>query len=265
MRMASLYRYPVKGLSPQRLSRVVLEANSYFPGDRMFAIENGPSGFDPTAPSHQPKIKFLMLMRNAALARLVCRYDDASGVLSIMRDGHVVADGDLATVEGRAAIEHFMAHDMGDDLRGPPRVLTAPNGFRFTDSKSGFVSLINLASVAALSARLEAPVDPLRFRANLYIENLAAWTELDWPAGTILTGQSGTQLKVLKRIDRCAATEVDPASGVRDLPIPKTLLRDYGHIDCGVYLAVTGGGALAEGEHLTLNLPEPYKNALGVG
>ncbi len=64
MQVASLYRYPVKGLSPERLERATLERGAYFPGDRLFAIENGPSGFDPAEPRHQPKIKFLMLMRN---------------------------------------------------------------------------------------------------------------------------------------------------------------------------------------------------------
>ena len=46
-RIAALYRYPVKGLSPEPLERVSLQAGGTFPGDRAFAIENGPSGFDP--------------------------------------------------------------------------------------------------------------------------------------------------------------------------------------------------------------------------
>ena len=70
MRIASLYRYPVKGLSPERLNRAALKAGDYFPGDRLFAVENGPSGFDPAVPVHQPKIKCLMLMKQESLARL---------------------------------------------------------------------------------------------------------------------------------------------------------------------------------------------------
>ncbi|MFM9152376.1 MAG: hypothetical protein ACKOPC_02005, partial [Methylocystis sp.] len=70
MYLDSLYRYPVKGLSPEPLMSVELIESAYFPGDRLFALENGPSGFDPEAPVHQPKIKFLMLMKNDALAKL---------------------------------------------------------------------------------------------------------------------------------------------------------------------------------------------------
>ncbi|MCD6071365.1 MAG: molybdenum cofactor sulfurase, partial [Microvirga sp.] len=73
IRIASLQRYPVKGLSPESLSSVTLTKGDYFPGDRLFAIENGPAGFEPDNPQHQPKIKFLMLMRNESLARLRTR------------------------------------------------------------------------------------------------------------------------------------------------------------------------------------------------
>jgi len=97
LRVASLYRYPVKGLSPERLDRADLTAGGYFPGDRLFAIENGLSGFDPAAPKHQPKIKFLMLMRDEALARLRTRYDDATGALVIADGGREAARGDLST------------------------------------------------------------------------------------------------------------------------------------------------------------------------
>ena len=63
---------------------------------------------------------------------------------------------------------------MPHDLRGPPKVLTAPEGYQFTDSRaSGFVSIINLASVAALETVIGLPVHPLRFRANLYVDGLA--------------------------------------------------------------------------------------------
>ena len=68
--IASLYRYPVKGLSPEPLPRVALEPGQTFPADRRYAIENGPSGFDPAAPAWMPKSCYLMLMRNERLAAL---------------------------------------------------------------------------------------------------------------------------------------------------------------------------------------------------
>lgn len=252
LRLSALLRYPLKGFSPERIPRVQLDAGRYFPGDRMFAVENGPSGFDVQAPEHQPKIKFLMLMRNAGLARLQTRYDDATGMLSIRHEGREVARGDLGTADGRRDIEMFLTTYAEKELRGRARVLAAPDGFRFTDSRSGFVSLINLASVADLERHVGQPVDPLRFRANLHVEGLEPWEEFDWPEGTILSGPGGVRLSVTKRIDRCAATNVDPVTGFRDLSIPQTLMRAYGHMDFGVYLSIAEGGRLAEGERLNV-------------
>ena len=45
--IASLYRYPIKGLSPEALPNVALSVGQTLPADRRYAIENGPSGFDP--------------------------------------------------------------------------------------------------------------------------------------------------------------------------------------------------------------------------
>lgn len=251
LRVAALHRYPVKGLSPEPVARAALEAGGYFPGDRLFAIENGPSGFDARDPQHQPKVKFLMLMRNEALARLRTRYDDRTRMLAIEAEGREAVRGDLSTAEGRLAVEAFFRSHLPRELRGPPKLLAAPDGFRFTDSRRGFVSLINLASVAAVEGLVGAAVDPLRFRGNVHVDGLEPWAEFDL-VGRVLEGPSGLRLRVTKRIVRCAATNVDPVSGLRDFDIPATLMRRLGHADCGVYAEVVAPGALARGERLSV-------------
>jgi hypothetical protein len=116
----------------------------------------------------------------------------------------------------------------------------------FTDNATKYVSLINLASVADLERRLGHPVDPIRFRANLYVAGLPAWREFDWLGREL--GAGDIVFQVAERIDRCAATNVDPASGVRDLNLPLTLRKTFGHIDCGVLLRVIRGGDLEVGQ-----------------
>ena len=196
-----------------------------------------------------------MLMRNESLARLRTRYLDSITTLFIEEGGREVARGDLSTREGRLAIEAFFRRFMPKELRGPPKVLTAPDGFRFTDSRRGYVSLINLASVRELEAVVGAAVDPLRFRGNIHIEGLAPWAEFDL-VGQVLTTPSGVRLKVTKRIERCAATNVDPDTGIRDLEIPKSLMKAYGHFDCGIYAEVLSGGSLAVDERFEAEQPQ---------
>src|ERR1700680_4116147 len=145
--IASLYRYPVKGLSPESLPRVVLEVGQTFPADRRYAIENGPSGFDPTAPEWLPKSYFLMLMRNERLAGLQTHFEDRTNLLTIREGGQAAVRGDLETAEGRAAIEQFFTANFASDLKGPPRILSG-GGHSFSDVARKVVSIINLSSVA---------------------------------------------------------------------------------------------------------------------
>jgi uncharacterized protein len=247
-RLAGLFRYPVKGLSPERLSSAALTAGEYFPGDRLFAIENGQSGFDAAAPAHQPKIKFLMLMRNERLASLRTRYEDVSDTLVIEGGGGGPQRFPLRSEDGRMAMQRFFEAFMPNELRGEPRLLAAPHGFRFTDSRRGYVSIINQASVAALEDVVDKPVHPLRFRGNLYVEGWPAWSEFDLVGREIRIGSA--RLKVTSRIERCAATDVDPDTGIRDLSIPRTLMRAFGHTDCGVYAEVIESGTIRQGDRL---------------
>ena len=244
----AIYRYPVKGLSPEPLTRTRLAVGETLPADRLYAIENGPSGFDLAAPRYQPKQRYLMLMRNARLARLRTRIEDTDRTLAIELDGREAARGDLQAPDGRATIERFFAKFCADELRGAPRVLYAP-GFSFSDVARKVVSIINLASVAAIEDLLGVPVHPLRFRANLYVTGWPAWHEFDLVGQDIAIGKDA-RLKIVKRIVRCAATDVDPDTGIRDLSIPPTLMRSLGHADCGVYGEVVNGGDIVRGDEL---------------
>ena len=242
----AIYRYPVKGLSPEPLARTTLSVQDTLPADRLYAIENGPSGFDPAAPRHQPKQRYLMLMRNERLAQLRTRFDDSSHTLAVEAQGREVARGDLRTPAGRAVIERFFAVFCADELRGAPKVLHAP-GFSFSDVARKVVSIINLASVAAVANVIGRPVHPLRFRANVYVTGWPAWHEFDLVGHEIALGASA-RLKITKPIVRCAATNVDSDTGMRDLSIPDTLLRSFGHADCGVYGEVAEAGDIVRAD-----------------
>ena len=245
-KVQAICRYPVKGLSPEAMRSTPLAVGATVPGDRLYAIENGPSGFDPAEPRYRPKTQYLMLMRNERLAALKTSFEAASRTLAIRCDGHEAVRGDLGTTHGRDAIERFFADCCADELRGPPKLLHAPP-FSFSDVARKVLSIINLASVAALEDAIGAPVDPLRFRANVYVTGWPAWSEFDLVGAEIAIGETA-RLKVVKRIVRCAATNVDPQTGVRDLAIPETLQRSYGHGDCGIYAEVIAAGEIASGD-----------------
>jgi uncharacterized protein YcbX len=243
--ITSLYRYPVKGLSPEALGEVAVERGQTFPFDRAFAIENGGNRFDPENPKYLPKISFLMLMRDERLAALETSFDDATEVLTIKRGGRQVARGALRTPIGRQMIEQFMAAYMKDSLRGAPKVVHA-EGHSFSDVAAKCAHIVNLASVRELERVMARPLNPLRFRANIYLDGLPAWEELRWLDKDLAIGDA--RLAVFKRTVRCDATNVDPATAARDTAIPAELNRLLGHSDFGVYAKVTEGGVLKVGD-----------------
>lgn len=245
-RIASIYRHPVKGFTPERLAVATLEAGACFPCDRLYAVEDGPSGFDPAAPAHISKMKFTVLAKIPAVARARTAYDEASGVFSARAEGRPDFAGDLRGEAGRAGLEAWLTALLGDDIRGPLKVVEGPGAYRFMDSKSGYVSIVNLASVRDLGQRLGVTLDPLRFRANLYVEGWPAWIENDWTGKTLTVG--GATAEVLKPIVRCAATHVCPTTAERDLDLVKALFDNYGHMFCGIYMNVTRAGRLIEGD-----------------
>jgi uncharacterized protein len=254
--LCDLYYYPVKGLTPHRLQRAALLAGQPIGCDRLYAIENGPSGFDPEAPAHLPKQRFFMLMRDERLARLKCAFDPLTHALSIALAGKEVVRGDLRSASGRAVVERFFGDYCAAERRGEPKVLFAP-GHSFSDVSRKVVSIINLASVEAIETVVGARVDPLRFRANLYVSGWPAWHEFALLGRTVKVGRE-VEIKIVKRIVRCAATNVDPQTGERDLSIPHSLATAFGHGDCGVYGEVVTGGEIAVGDHVaTLALSAP--------
>lgn len=245
-------RYPVKGLSAEDLERVMLTAGQCLPQDRRFALAHAATRFDPARPEWLPKTNFLMLMRDEKLALLRTRFDERSGSFTIERNGQMLLKTEMTDPSGRESISEFFAEFLRGSVSETPRVVEAP-GHTFSDAKQKpnsttykYVSIVNLASIRALEQVVQVSVDPIRFRANLYIEGLPAWAEFTWVGSEITVGRA--RLHVVSRIVRCAATTVNPATAERDLNVPVILQQSFGHGHMGVYAEVVESGDIMTGD-----------------
>lgn len=247
MRVETLYRYPVKGLTAEALEEVMLAAGDCIPDDRRFALAQGDAPFDEGAPDFLPKRHFACLMVNERLALVSSVYDRRSGQLLLRIPGGETLTADTRTPSGRSAIASALATYLGEEARGTPRFVSAP-GHAFADDRRKGVTLINLASIAALEKATGKKLDPLRFRANIYFSGLPAWTEFQWVGKEVLVG--GARLQIEKRTMRCPATQVNPATGERDVNVPKLLREHFGHADLGVHAIVVEDGRVAQGDAL---------------
>lgn len=253
--VAAIFRHPVKGFTPESLQHVDLAPGEGFPHDRIYAVENGPSGFDPDAPAWVSKQKFTVLAAIPKVAAAQTRVDDATGVLTAQAPGRPTFAGRLSEAADRDAFAAWLTDFLDpDDVRGPLKVVDARGQFRFTDHPMGQVSVINLASVRDLSAKMGIELDPLRFRANFYVEGWPAWVENDWEGRQLMVGWA--RATVYKPIVRCAATEVDPTTAERDLEVVKALFDSYGHKLCGIYIRMDTAGRIGLGDAITEPQPQ---------
>ena len=197
--------------------------------------------------------KFVVLARDEALATLDTSFDAESSVLGITA-ADVSERFAINTDAGREAAAKFVAAYLGLPEDQTPTLYSA-DPHKFTDvsvtspEMMNAVSLINLDSVQDFAEQIGQPVDPARFRGNLYFSGLSAYSELDLIGETVTVGD--VELKIVQRTKRCPATQVNPTTGVRDIDVPRLLRDNLGHPDMGVYGIVKRGGKIAVGDVLT--------------
>nr|WP_277349559.1 MOSC domain-containing protein [Streptomyces sp. S3(2020)] len=227
--MEALYRYPVKGLPGQSLPHAHLTAGQGLPLDRVFGLTEGAAPVEPDAHGWISSELLLRLRKHAELG--LCRLEtEPDALLLTTADGRKVRiplDGPLGPV---------------GDIR-----LVRP-GASLWDWSDAPLSVINLDTVEALAQAAGVPVDPLRFRANLYVSGLGAWRELDLPGARVRLGEA--ELEFTFPVERCRATTIRPGTGVRDLNVPALLASRFGHLYCGMYARVVRGGRIDPGAPL---------------
>ncbi|MEQ8402436.1 MAG: MOSC domain-containing protein [Roseitalea porphyridii] len=232
-------RFPVKGLNGDPLEQVALIAGQGLPDDRRFGVVYGTGT--------GAKRGFFELTREEKLAQLRIAYDPAGPTLTISRQGRQVVTANPSDQTGRMLLNQFFAGFLLGSPRGTPSFQEL-NGSDRDAALPNPVSIINLASLRDFERVARQPVDPRRFRGNIMIDSLPAWSEFTWLGREVRIG--GARLRVIERIERCAATNVNPDSAERDMNIPLTLRKGFGHSDLGVYAQVVDGGLVKPGDEV---------------
>lgn len=253
--VAHLYRYPIKGFTAQPVDAVDLRAGGGFPGDRMFALARPDGLYNETDFVPLQKRQYFMLMKDERMAGLATHLDVDSLALTIRVRGHVVLSADLGTATGIDELRRFYARIL-DLPAGQLPTFARQDGYNFTDSARSSrmlmnsLSIINLASVREFEQRIGRSVDPLRFRANVYLDGLEPWEERGWLGREVTIG--GVTLRGVEETSRCAATEVDPATARRDIPLPRLLVEHYGDDILGIFGEMITDGRIAVGDAVTV-------------
>jgi len=253
MKVESLYRYPVKGLTPEVLEAAAVAPGRCIPWDRAFALSQGDSAFDFARPGWVPKSNFMCLLKNARAATLKTRFVEDEGVLEVVApDGHSVRESPFSEA-GRAALTAYLVGFLRDEARfgaenrGPEFVYVPEHSF--CDHRTQVISLIGLGSLGALEGAVGAPRDKRRFRANVYFAGAEPWVEFSWLGREIMIGEE-VRAVVQERIDRCGATTVNPDTAERDANPVLELKRHFGHVDLGVFAEILSPGTIRAGDEI---------------
>lgn len=261
--VSALYRYPVKGFTPEQREELVVQEDGRVAGDRVLAFRFA----EHAQPQEQdgldywPKNRGLALMDFPSLARIRLDFDDAS-LRVRLRDGERVLAEAGIDARGRAELEQAVtafvaASSDARRLTGegvlPLRLVGDGLTSRFQDRPRGFVSLHGSASVAEVDAVVPAPVDDRRFRSNIVIAGSAPWEELSW-AGRVRIGD--VAFDVQRVIGRCAAIMANPDTGERDARLLRLLTSEFDQSEptLGILLLpAEGGGTIRVGDDVSVS------------
>ena len=220
-KIVSIRRYPVKSLGGEAVSETALAPDRGVAGDRRYALVPAADGEPETG--WRPKSRCVAMVRHASLARLAAKFDDAGGAVTLSAGGRELERGRPEAPGDRAELEAVLDRELSAEIGTRFRLAVAGPGTMLSDVNAPFIALINLASTRALGEKLGAPVDPIRFRGNFHLEGVPAWAEREWIGRRIAVGDA--VLEVMELIGRCAATEVNPDTTVRDLRIDRKSTR----------------------------------------
>lgn len=257
--VTALYRYPLKGFTPEPVETITVLPGGRVAGDRVlnFRFADAPAADDEWC----RKEHGVVLMNTPGLARLDVRFDERAQRLTIRDCERLLADESL-DADGRrrladALTDYVMA--LGENpLQGKPERLplklvgdaATPS---FQDSRTGQVTLHSRESLQSAGTAFGDPaLDERRFRHNIVVAGVCAWEEQSWVGRKLRIGDVEFETVVPKV--RCLATHANPRTGERDLQVMQLLLRKFGQQEptFGVGMLSEAGGVIRVADDVAL-------------
>ncbi len=239
-----IWRYPINGIGAEALTKVDLTVGRPFPLDRAWAVLE--EGGDRSEGWRSCR-NFLRGAKGPSLMAIRARVDGTVIHLTHPDRPEISIDPTVAADADR--LFEWITPIYPEERRAPVALVTSPpEGMADADFAS--ISILNHASLRALSQKLGQDLDPRRFRGNIWVNGMALWEEFDLVGKTLNIG--GVTLEVVDRITRCRATEANPETGRRDANTLRALEDGWGHQDFGVYAKVRTPGTLQAGDTVTV-------------
>ncbi|MGB0410196.1 MAG: MOSC domain-containing protein [Pikeienuella sp.] len=237
-------RHPIKSLGEEVIERVLLTAGAHMPGDRVWAIAHANSAFEAANPTWQRSRNFVIQTLNPKLVQLT---------VALVGDMVTLTHPDLGAItvspeRDSDALTAWLTPIIDPAIVGPYFVAKGPQPF--SDFENTHISIGSTSSLHALEQMADTQLARIRFRMNLWLDDVEPWAEQSWIGKEISIGAA--RLRIIDPAKRCAATNANPSTGMRDTDLPRLLHSHFGHMNFGVYAQVIEGGEIATNDKVTL-------------
>lgn len=258
-KVVALYRYPVKGFTPETVAHLTVLPGGRVAGDRVLNFRFADAPVADAAWCR--KYHGVVLANTPGLARLSVRFDEAAQRMTIFSGTQMLADGALDEAGRQRLVDAITGYVLALDenpLQGQPARLPLKlvgNGHtpRYQDNAAGQVTLHSRESLASAGVALnDTNLDEARFRHNIVIDGVTPWEEQSWVGGALRVGDVVFETVVPKV--RCLATHANPQTGERDLQVMQTLVRAFAQREptFGIGLLSAAGGEIRVGDTVRL-------------
>jgi len=244
-KLLRIMRYPIKGFCGEEIFQTKLKKRHGIAHDRRWAIRNGSIPQD-SSHNWQPCQSFVRMTQHEDLPLFNLDHSEDSLYLS-HPNGETIS---IKKNENHTQkLSSWFSHtDMA--------LSKSNDNTAYWDHQDAHISIINISTINALSNSSGMAIDPERFRGNLLIDTGEPWSELALVGHRIAIGNA--ELEILRPIDRCKSTSVNPSTGVSDINIPHLLSSQHGHVFCGIYARVVRSGEISKNDKLFLLSPAPH-------
>jgi len=246
-RVTDIFRHPLKSHGREALQQVSLSKGNTMPWDRCWAVAHEASSADGS--TWVPCVNFSRGSKAPKLMAVNVKLNETAQTLTLShpeRKDFTFQPDDIRQLSSFLAwIKPLMPTDRAQSAR---IIRLQDRGFTDTDFAS--ISINSHASLRALSEKIGLQLSPLRWRGNIWLDDLEPWAEHSWVGQQFRIGS--VLFEGVEPVVRCLATTANPQTGEQDTDTLGALNDGWNHQNFGLYARIIESGKISIEDTLEL-------------
>jgi len=254
MQITNLYKFPIKGFTPQQTQHIDFDCLGNVKGDRVFGFLLDKSSLNET--NWLSKRSFLTLQNNPMIARFKSNFDESKSRLYLSLDSDISSTADIRKISDRTYLSHWLRKQLSEidpsTNLSPLTLIGDGRTYRFQDREKSSISIISTSSLKAFEEIAGVKIDERRFRMNVTVDGFDPWQELNLIGSTIRI--NNIEFNIVGPVVRCLATHVNPDTGERDCEVMSILTKNFSQERpvMGVLAVPSQGGTVSIGDQIEI-------------